>query len=108
MARSSSRFRLLQDSTHGFSQGEPGSMRIVCVPPSRRHTRRALAVSSGPFSERINSGRRPRAPVILSRQAAVASASIEYSTRPAGDSLVSSPTACKILIVRHAPVTSNC
>src|SRR5436190_10604682 len=47
--RTSSRTREPNDSTNGFCQGEPGSMKLRPLPPSRHQSRTAFAVISGPF-----------------------------------------------------------
>ena len=52
----SSRTREPNDSTNGFCQGEPGSMKLRPLPPKRHQSRTALAVISGPLSIRTSSG----------------------------------------------------
>ena len=107
MAKSSSRVRPPCDSTLGFCQGDPGSMQLVLVLVSRHQSRSALAVSSGPLSQRTKQGQRPRCEETLSKQATVASASIEESARSARDSRVNSSSTCRILILRPEAVTSK-
>jgi hypothetical protein len=58
-ASSSSRTREFNDSTYGFCHGDPGSMYAVPVWEKRHQSRSAFAVSSGPLSQRMNSGARP-------------------------------------------------
>jgi hypothetical protein len=73
----SSRTREPNDSTNGFCQGEPGSMKLRPLPPSRHQSRRALAVISGPLSIRTSSGAVPRSRTIWSSTPTAWSASIE-------------------------------
>ena len=49
----------LKLSTYPFSHGDPGSMYRVFAPTFPSHSRTALAVSSGPLSERMCSGTPP-------------------------------------------------
>jgi hypothetical protein len=65
-----------------------------------------FAVSSGPLSQRMNSGCPPRVATIVSRQVTVASASMEWA-RAARDSRVYSSTTCRNFRTRPAAVTSN-
>ena len=50
--RHSSRSLPLKDSTEPFSQGLPGWMKRVVTPTRGSQARTALAVNSGPLSER--------------------------------------------------------
>ena len=60
-ARTSSRTRLPNDSTNGFSHGDPGSMEKVLEPLVRHQSRIAFAVISGPLSILMNVGAPRRA-----------------------------------------------
>src|SRR5919199_999607 len=53
---SSSRTRPLNDSTYGFCQGAPGSMNADSAAVKRHQSRSALAVNSGPLSQRTCAG----------------------------------------------------
>lgn len=50
--KNSSLILLLNDSTNGFSQGEPGGMYAVPVPLPVHHSCNAWAMNSGPLSIR--------------------------------------------------------
>src|SRR5215203_1353874 len=53
---SSSRRRPLNDSIQAFCHGEPGSMNAVPTPLKRHQSATALAMNSGPLSNRTNAG----------------------------------------------------
>ena len=95
------------DSTNGFCQGEPGSMKLRPLPPRRHQSRTAFAVISGPLSIRTSSGATPRSRTIWSSTRTAWSASIERATRIAKASRVCSSTTWSSFKVRPSTVVSN-
>jgi hypothetical protein len=79
---------------------------LVPVRVRRHQSRSALAVSPGLLSQRVNCGK-PWVAAILSRQATVASAPVEWAAGLARDSRVNSSTTWRILMVRPVTVTPD-
>jgi hypothetical protein len=82
-------------------------MELLPAPVNRHQSRNALAVSSGPLSQRMKRGARPRSATRQSRTPTVASASMRRSTVMVRASRVCSSTTLSSFNLLPSSVWSN-
>ena len=101
--RHSSRSVPLKDSTEPFSQGLPGSMKRVVTPARVRQSRTAVAVNSGPLSDRRYAGG-PRSTKSWASRARTASLRSRRATSRLRHSRVYASTRARIRTGRPSAV----